>query len=137
LSLREDLAASVRRHWAAVRGEIERHFAILWAEAELPNMERASAAALCGWLEAEDFQVERAACGLPTAFRASWRKGEGPRIGLLAEYDALPGTGNKAVPRRGRAANGPATLAATTKSVQLMSAPPLPRGGHGGNRRGG
>ena len=100
LSLREDLAASVRRHWAAVRGEIERHFAILWAEAELPNMERASAAALCGWLEAEDFQVERAACGLPTAFRASWRKGEGPRIGLLAEYDALPGTGNKAVPRR-------------------------------------
>ena len=44
--------------------------------------------------------MERAACGLPTAFRASWRKGEGPRIGLLAEYDALPGTGNKAVPRR-------------------------------------
>ena len=91
----------------AVRGEIERHFAILWAEAELPNMERASAAALCGWLEAEDFQVERAACGLPTAFRASWRKpsdtrrgGSGKRIGLLAEYDALPGTGNKAVPRR-------------------------------------
>jgi len=63
-------------------------------------MERASAAALCDWLEGEGFLVERAACGLPTAFRAAWRNGKGPRIGLLAEYDALPGTGNKAVPRR-------------------------------------
>jgi metal-dependent amidase/aminoacylase/carboxypeptidase family protein len=61
--LREDLAASVRRHWAAVRGEIEGHFAVLWAEAELPNTERASAAALSDWLEDEGFQVERAACG--------------------------------------------------------------------------
>ena len=96
----ENVLASVRRHWAAVRGDIERHFAILWSEAELPNMERASSAALAGWLEGEGFRVERAAHGLPTAFVAAWRNGEGPRIALLAEYDALPGTGNKAVPRR-------------------------------------
>ncbi len=31
----------MRRHWAAVRGESERHFAILCVEAKLPNMERA------------------------------------------------------------------------------------------------
>ncbi len=31
----------MRRHWAAVRGESERHFAILYVEAKLPNMERA------------------------------------------------------------------------------------------------
>src|SRR5579862_212102 len=92
--------ASVRRHWAALRPEIERHFDILWAAAELPNMERASAAALSDWLEREGFRVDRGAHGLPTAFLASWGTGTGPRIGLLAEYDALPGTGNKAVPRR-------------------------------------
>jgi hypothetical protein len=31
----------VRRHWAAFRGESERHFAILSVEAKLRNMERA------------------------------------------------------------------------------------------------
>lgn len=98
--MRDHDIASVRRHWAALRPEIERLFGILWAEAELPNMERASAAALCDWLEREGFKVERRAHGLPTAFTAAWRSGEGPRVGLLAEYDALPGTGNKAVPRR-------------------------------------
>jgi len=98
--MREHDVASTRRHWAALRPEIERHFGILWTAAELPNMERASAAALCDWLEREGFRVERGVHGLPTAFLASWGKGTGPRIGLLAEYDALPGTGNKAVPRR-------------------------------------
>ena len=136
-SLREDLAGSVRRHWAAVREEIEQHFAILWAEAELPNMERASAAALCDWLEGEGFQVERAACGLPTAFRAAWRNGEGPRIGLLAEYDALPGTGNKAVPRREAGAKraghacghnqiGPANVGAAIAARRAMAETGVP-----------
>jgi aminobenzoyl-glutamate utilization protein B len=100
LAVREDLVALLRRHWAAVRAEIEQHFAILWAEAELPNMERISSAALADWLEREGFQVDRGSHGLPTAFFGSWRNGTGPRIALLAEYDALPGTGNKAVPRR-------------------------------------
>ncbi len=98
--MRDHDVASVRRHWAGLRPEIERLFGILWAEAELPNMERASAAALCDWLDREGFRVERGAHGLPTAFLATWGSSAGPRIGLLAEYDALPGTGNKAVPRR-------------------------------------
>ncbi len=98
--MQADLATEVRRQWSAVAPEIERHFALIWSEAELPNMERASSAALADWLESEGFQVERAAHGLPTAFIARWRSGEGPRIGLLAEYDALPGTGNKPVARR-------------------------------------
>ncbi len=97
---RPELAARIRQEWLALRAEIERHFALVWEAAELPNMERQSAAALAGWLEREGFAVERGACGLPTAFIGRWRGGEGPRIGLLAEYDALPGTGNKAVPRR-------------------------------------
>src|SRR5581483_3171711 len=84
----------------SLRGEIERHFALIWEAAELPNMERISAAALADWLSREGFAVEYGAHGLPTAFVARWRCGTGPRVGLLAEYDALPGTGNKAVPRR-------------------------------------
>lgn len=31
----------MRPHWAVVRGESERHFAILCVEAKLPNMKRA------------------------------------------------------------------------------------------------
>jgi aminobenzoyl-glutamate utilization protein B len=127
------LAAEVRRQWAAIRAEIERQFALIWEAAELPNMERASAAALAGWLEAEGFQVERAAYGLPTAFRARWHKGTGPRIGLLAEYDALPGTGNKPVPRReasGKRAGhscghnqiGPANMGAAIAARRAMEA---------------
>ncbi len=95
------LADETRRHWQDLKGEIERHFALVWEAAELPNMEYESAAALAGWLEREGFDVARKACGLPTAFIGRWKKGEGgPSIGLLAEYDALPGTANKPVARR-------------------------------------
>lgn len=48
---------------------------------------------LCDYLERHGFQVERAFCGLDTAFRAVAGEGE-PRIAFLAEYDALPGLGH-------------------------------------------
>src|SRR4030067_175578 len=55
--------------------------------------ERQAAALLSERLEAHGFQVERNACGLETAFRASW--GEGPvTIAYLCEYDALPEIGH-------------------------------------------
>lgn len=42
------------------------------------------------YLEDNGFQVERGLTDWPTAFRATWKNGEGgPRIGLLCEYDAL------------------------------------------------
>jgi len=40
------------------------------------------------------FRVEKPLGGLPTAFRASFRGGEGPRVAFLAEYDALPRLGH-------------------------------------------
>ncbi len=40
------------------------------------------------------FAVEAPYGGLETAFRASIRTGEGPRLAFLAEYDALPGMGH-------------------------------------------
>ena len=48
----------------------------------------------CAWLsealEKYGFKVEMGLYGMPTAIRAEWGSGH-PVIGLLAEYDALPG----------------------------------------------
>lgn len=50
---------------------------------------------LTGYLESNDFSVERGIAKLPTAFRAVYRHGAGGvRIGLLCEYDALEGLGH-------------------------------------------
>lgn len=51
-------------------------------------------------LEAEGFSVERGTAGMPTAFRATWSNGPGPRIAGYAEYDAVPGQSQDPVPRR-------------------------------------
>jgi aminobenzoyl-glutamate utilization protein B len=102
-----DHLACARRAWGEIRADVVEGFQRLWEFAELPNMEYRSAAYLSDWLEREGFTVKRAAYGLPTAFVASWRRGDGPRIALLAEYDALPGTGNQASASRLRT-DGPA-----------------------------
>jgi len=48
---------------------------------------------LTAYLEENGFSVERGICRLPTAFRASYGKGN-PAIAILAEYDALPELGH-------------------------------------------
>jgi amidohydrolase len=65
----------------------------LYENPETAWREHASSAFLAGELEARGFAVERGAAGLPTAFVAEY--GEGPvTVGLVAEYDALPGLGH-------------------------------------------
>lgn len=62
---------------------------------EIGNEEKFASYLLCKLLEEADFTVERGVAGHDTAFlakKASARKG--PRIGFLAEYDALPGLGH-------------------------------------------
>lgn len=62
---------------------------------EISGEEYQSSALLEDYLEAHGFSVERGIAGLPTAFRAVYRKKDGGlRIGLLAEYDALEGMGH-------------------------------------------
>lgn len=85
---------------ARLRPEIEALFADLWSHPELSAMEHRTAGVLSTWLTGHGFSVERAPGGVPTAFRAVKRLGAGPRIGILAEYDALPGLANAAVPHR-------------------------------------
>ena len=64
---------------------------------------------LTDWLEKEGFAVERGVVGVETAFKAVYRQGEGgPNIGLLCEYDALPGIGHAC----GHHMQGPSILAA-------------------------
>lgn len=96
------LAAPTRHHWQRLRPEILEHFRQLWETPELPMMERQAALVLANWLERHGFAVERGVGGLPTAFRASYGPRTAPAVGLLAEYDALPGLDNGAVPRRER-----------------------------------
>ncbi|MBI3746547.1 MAG: M20 family metallopeptidase [Chloroflexi bacterium] len=63
-----------------------------------PAFEEHRAAGWCAdVLAAHDFEVELPAGSLATAIRAvrrGDRGGNGPRIGILAEYDALPGLGH-------------------------------------------
>ncbi len=94
------LGEAACRHWRGLEPEIVRHFGLLWHEPELPNLEHRAMARLSGWAEREGLQVERAPAGIATAFIARKRTGEGPRIAILAEYDALPGLDNDAVPYR-------------------------------------
>ncbi len=67
----------------------------VWGFAELALQEVRSAKALADYAEAQGFTVERGIAGMPTAFVASYGQGR-PIIGILGEYDALPGLSQKA-----------------------------------------
>ncbi|HJT72926.1 MAG TPA: amidohydrolase [Chitinophaga sp.] len=62
----------------------------IWQFAEVGYQEEKSSALLQSTLQQEGFTVKAGIAGIPTAFIASYGSGE-PVIGILAEYDALPG----------------------------------------------
>lgn len=67
----------------------------VWEYAETSLREEKSCALYVEVLKEEGFEVEEEFCGIPTAFAASFGSGS-PRIGILAEYDALSGLSQKA-----------------------------------------
>lgn len=71
----------------------------IWKEAELGFLEFNSSLLLQNHLKENEFSVESGVSGMPTAFVASYGSGS-PVIGLLAEFDALPGLSQDAVPFR-------------------------------------
>ncbi|MFC2126535.1 M20/M25/M40 family metallo-hydrolase, partial [Bacteroidota bacterium] len=71
----------------------------LWDYSEIALKEEKSAELLIDNLKDEDFVIEKGVAGMPTAFVATYGSGK-PVIGILAEYDALPGVGNNVVPYR-------------------------------------
>jgi aminobenzoyl-glutamate utilization protein B len=71
----------------------------IWDWAEVGYQETRSSALLQEELRAAGFRVEAGVAGMPTAFVASYGNGS-PVIGILAEFDALPGITQDAVPVR-------------------------------------
>ncbi len=70
----------------------------IWEWSELGYKEAKSSDLLASQLEAAGFTVKRGVAGIPTAFVASWKQGDGPVIGILGEFDALPGFSQAASP---------------------------------------
>jgi aminobenzoyl-glutamate utilization protein B len=71
----------------------------IWRFAETALKETRSAKVLADFAEAQGFRVERGVAGMPTAFVAAYGSGR-PIIGILGEYDALPGISQKAQPSK-------------------------------------
>jgi aminobenzoyl-glutamate utilization protein B len=71
----------------------------IWDWAEVGYQEVKSSALLQKELSTAGFKVEAGVAGMPTAFIANWGKGE-PVIGILAEFDALPGITQDVAPVR-------------------------------------
>ncbi len=69
----------------------------IWAYAETALKEHQSAAALADYAERQGFEVRRGVAGMPTAFIATFGSGR-PVIGVMGEYDALPGISQQASP---------------------------------------
>jgi aminobenzoyl-glutamate utilization protein B len=87
--------SSVDRHAAQLTALSDR----IWEYAEIALREHRSAAALADFAEQQGFRVQRGVAGLPTAFVATYGQGR-PVIGVMGEYDALPGLSQKAMPEQ-------------------------------------
>jgi aminobenzoyl-glutamate utilization protein B len=79
-------------HYARVARQI-------WDLAEVGYQEKESSSLLQRELAAAGFAVEAGVAGMPTAFVANFGSGK-PVIGILAEFDALPGITQGDVPER-------------------------------------
>ena len=71
----------------------------IWDWAEVGYQEEKSSALLRETLASEGFSITDGVAGIPTAFVAEYGSGE-PVIAILAEFDALPGVSQKAVPSK-------------------------------------
>lgn len=97
------VAASPSANKRAAVASIDAHAADLtelsdkiWAYAETALREHKSSKLLADYAEAKGFKVTRTVSGMPTAFIATYGSGR-PIIGIMGEYDALPGISQKAI----------------------------------------
>jgi len=95
---RSDAQTSALAAIAARKAELSDWCATIFDFGETAWREYRSAAWYVKRLRAEGFTVEEGSGGMPTAFCAEWSNGDGPTIGLYAEYDAVPGNCQAAVP---------------------------------------
>lgn len=71
----------------------------IWEYAEIAFKESQSSEALAAYAEEQGFRVTRGVGEIPTAFTAEYGSGK-PVIGILGEFDALPGLSQKTVPHK-------------------------------------
>jgi len=72
-----------------------------WELAEVGLQETRTSSLLAETLAAHGFALERGVAGMPTAFVATYTRGEGgPTLGVMAELDALPELSQEALPYR-------------------------------------
>ncbi len=91
----DELKGKVREAVDEQRDRLREISGFIYENPELGSEEFKSAELLTYELESHGFQVERQLHGIPTAFCATYKgKAEGPRIAVIAEYDALPGVGH-------------------------------------------
>jgi len=84
--------ASVDKHAADLTGLSDE----IWGYAETALREHKSSKLLADYAERQGFTVTRGVSGMPTAFIAKFGGGR-PVIGIMGEYDALPGVSQKAI----------------------------------------
>jgi aminobenzoyl-glutamate utilization protein B len=90
----------------AVIGSIDANTSVLtelsdkiWSYEEIAFEEKQSAKALADYAESQGFKVKRGVAGIPTAFTAEYGSGK-PIIGIMGEFDALPGLSQNKVPTK-------------------------------------
>ena len=71
----------------------------IWDLAEMGYQEEKSAALLQKTLADAGFTINKGVAGIPTAFTAEYGSGA-PIIGIMGEYDALPGLSQQAIPEK-------------------------------------
>ena len=126
---KEEAVASIEKRQA----ELTRLSDQIWGFAETALRETRSSKLLADYAEAQGFKVQRGVAGMPTAFVASYGSGK-PVIGIIGEYDALPGISQKATPVKeelepgapghgcGHNLFGTASLAAAVAIKELIAA---------------
>ncbi|WP_298254685.1 amidohydrolase [uncultured Arthrobacter sp.] len=109
--LTEQARATARQWIDDHMAELSGWHSKIWDLAEPAWREYESAAWYVATLREYGFDVEEGSAGMPTAFSATWRNGDGPALLTYAEYDAVPGNSQSATtqqePREGLSALAP------------------------------
>ena len=77
----------------------------IWEAAEVAFREHKSADYLIKYAEENGLKVEKGLAGMPTAFTATYGEGK-PVIGIIGEFDALPGLSQTTVPYKNELVEG-------------------------------
>lgn len=77
----------------------------IWEAAEVAFREKKSANYLIEYAEKNGFKIEKGLAGIPTAFTATYGEGK-PVIGIIGEFDALPGLSQTTVPYKNELIEG-------------------------------